>query len=162
MGDKRKQHDVRTTSSLLNTLCLRPYQDLSGATIGTGATQLLLRAVIISAAHRTAEIYAQSNMQVTQILCGNAPLCKTHSRSRPHSVPQPQRLCARVSGNALSFSPAAAYEARQRLQLAAASATLDDLSASTAGSKEDEAQPSSAPASGSSKVDDVPLTSEVW
>jgi hypothetical protein len=66
----------------------------------------------------------------------------------------------RPGGNGLVCSPAAAHEVRQRLQVAAASATLDDLSASTADSTEGEAQPSSAPAAGSSQLDDVPLTSE--
>lgn len=96
-------------------------------------------------------------MQVTGLLSGGAPLC----RNQHIPTPPAQRLCARVSGTGLVCTPNAAFEARQRLQVAAASATLDDLSAGTASSKKDEAQPSSASAAGSSKVDDVPLTSEV-
>lgn len=98
-------------------------------------------------------------MKATGLLSGGAPMCR-HNSSHQH-IPLPaQRLCARISGNGLACTPTVAFEARQRLQVAAASAMLDDLSASTADSK-DEAQPSSAPAAGSSKVDDVPLTSEV-
>jgi hypothetical protein len=100
-------------------------------------------------------------MQVTQLVPRSAAPCRTQLRNPPSSALPAQRLCARPGGNGLVCSPAAAHEVRQRLQVAAASATLDDLSASTADGTEGEAQPSSAPAAGTSQLDDVPLTSEV-
>lgn len=93
-------------------------------------------------------------MQAHGLLTGPAPLCRNQQKC--HTIPAAfaHRLNQRVNSNSLACSPSATYSGRQRVQAAAASATLEDLSFSS--SKDDSRKPS-----GKSGLDDVSLTSEV-